>query len=173
MFPGYYQPPVPAYTPDWDVRRSGLVLRKRVRRHALDLDWALAGGADPAEADELRLRAEQLLLPKGREELARLIDRIVSWVDRGSGGNLRVDRGKPRRVTLRKEKVWATRPLLVELAERLRADRRPSLRAVAMVSVLLRDRGGPLYDRDLDRRLQRAAQASLALFERQDAYVER
>lgn len=172
MFPGHYIPPLPAQPPDWETRRARLSLRKLVKRRALELDWALAGGADVAQTDELRLRAEQLLLPKGREQLARSIDRLIKWTDDGGASKLRVSDGnRPRRVAISREKLWASRPLLVELAERLRAERRLSVRAVAMASVLITDRSGPLYDRDLDRRLQRAAQTTLSLFEEERAFV--
>jgi hypothetical protein len=126
------------------------------------------------ERHELRLRAEQLLAPGGREELARLIDRLIEWTNDEAGGKLRIgDGGRPRRVAIRREKLWACRPLLVELSERLRAERWPPVRAVAMASVLLRDRSGPLYERGLDRRLQRAAQTTLSLFEEERAFVRR
>jgi hypothetical protein len=174
MFPGYCTPPLPQRSPGWETRRDGRALRKLVKRRALELDWELAGGAAVGHSDELRLRAEQLLLPQGREELARSIDRLVSWTDQESDSKFRVRDGeRPRRMPIRREKVWACRPLLVELAERLRGGRRVSVRAVAMASVLIRDRSGPLYDRDQDRRLQRAIQTTLSLFEGERAFVRR
>jgi hypothetical protein len=145
-----------------------------VRRDALELDWALAAGAHPTQSEELLLRAEQLLQTKRRRRLAKSIDRLVRLVDQGSTKKLRIrSDGGRRRVPIRTKKIWAARPLLVELAERLREDQRPPLRGVAMASALLADGTGPLYDADRSRRLQRAAQATLSLLQEEHAFVKR
>lgn len=149
-----------------------LRLRRRVRRRSLELDWSLAGGAGPEESAEHKLRSEELLL--GQEQLARSLDRVVAAVDDEFTRTVRPRDGiKPRRAPLRREKVWACRPLLVELSERLRAARPRRLRALATAAVLIRDRSGPLYDTDRSRRLQRTLQATLSLFEEERAFVRR
>src|SRR5687768_1068974 len=90
---GYCAPPLPPRAPGWETRRDGHALRRLVKRRALELDWRLAGGAAIGQSDELRLRAEQLLLPEGREALARSIDRLVSWTDHESDSRFRVRDG--------------------------------------------------------------------------------
>jgi hypothetical protein len=140
----------------------GLARRARVRRLRRQLDLSLAGGADPSGAPDLKLRAGQLLDPQTREEIAKGIERLVELADRESGKKVRVrDDGKSIRVPICREKIWAARPLLVELSERVRRAGADSLRGIAMASVLLADGGGPLYDRDRSLRLQRAVQAAL------------
>ncbi len=68
----------------WDLpprpavhRRPGLLLRARAWIKGLELDAALAGGADPAQSEELALRAEQLASRKKRDELASGINHLI------------------------------------------------------------------------------------------------
>jgi hypothetical protein len=141
---------------------SGWGLRRQVRRSRFQLDLALAGGAEPAQSPDLMLRAVQLMEMKGRKQIVKSIDRLVRLVDQGSKKQIRVtDDGNSVRAPLRREKIWAARPLLVELSERVGAAGAESLQGVAMASVLINDGGGPLFDADTSRRLQRAAQAAL------------
>src|SRR5688500_13192084 len=65
-----------------------IALHTRVRWNALELDAKLAGGADPEESDELALRAEQLADPRKREQIARSIDGLLEFADRGSSVRL-------------------------------------------------------------------------------------
>ena len=174
MFLLGYVPSAPASPVAITDQFPGPALRRRVRRDALELDWALAGGAHPTQSGELLLRAEQLLQARERERLAKSIERLVRLVDQGSKKKLRIKQdGKRTRVRIRGKKIWATRPLLVELTERLREEQRPPLRGVAMASALLSDSTGPLYDSDQSRRLQRAAQATLSLLQEERAFVRR
>ena len=58
IFAPFYSPWLmpPTRAPDG----PGVILRARVWIRALELDAALAGGADPARSEELELRAKQL-----------------------------------------------------------------------------------------------------------------
>jgi hypothetical protein len=87
--------------------RPSLALRVRVWLKGLELDAALAGGADPAQSDELALRAKQL-------------------------------------------------------AERLRGTRPPTLRGLAMTSLMLEDGRDPLTADGNPATLERAVRACLS-----------
>ncbi len=99
-----------------------LALRLRVWMKNLELDAALAGGANPAQNDELALRAKQLAEPKKRRELAKAITHLIAIADRHNGAAI-VTPYPP----FRPWQVQANRSLLLELAERLRGQRPPAL----------------------------------------------
>ena len=84
IVPGYIF--APFYSP-WLMPPSrvpegpGLMVRARVWRRKLDLDAALAGGADPFRSEELELRAKQLADRKTRDKLATEITRLIRIAD--------------------------------------------------------------------------------------------
>ena len=152
---GYVMPySVPARS---RLARPSLALRARVWLKSLELDAALAGGANPAQSDELAVRAEQLAQPSRRRELAEAIMHLIAIADRNNRAAI-VTPDPP----FRPRQVQANRSLLLELAERLRGHRRPALRGVAMTSLMLEDGRGPLTTDSNPATLERAVRACLS-----------
>jgi hypothetical protein len=146
----YYMPPTRA------PHGPGLMLRARVWMRALELDATLAGGADPAQSEELELRAKQLADRKTRNKLATAITHLIRIAD-----SHRAPIATPN-PPFRPKQVQANRSLLVELAERLRGPRSVALRGLALTSLLLNDGRGPLTTESDPATLERAARATLA-----------
>jgi hypothetical protein len=146
----YYMPPTRA------PGRPSLMLRARVWRKKLELDAAMAGGADPARSEELELRAKQLVDRKTRNRLATAISHLVRIAD-----DYRAPIATPD-PPFRPKQVQANRPLLVELAERLRGPRSVALPGMALTSLLLNDGRGPLTTESDPATLKRALRATLA-----------
>ena len=120
-----------------DQPRLGLWVRLRTFIKLAGLDEALAGGVDPGESRELTLRAKQLTKRRKRIGFARAIEKIVNDVKSPEPQILlRVFRRGP---------VRENRSLLLELAERLRAEAPMSLRGLAMVDLLLYYSDSPFY----------------------------
>jgi hypothetical protein len=120
-------------------RPDGLLERLRVRWRSLELDHALARGASPQGSPELALRADQLSRDRTRLEFADEIDELVALAGHPEDAAADADPEGPG-ATFR-----TSRRLFGEIADRLRGPGPHSLRGLAMTSVLLRDRGGPLY----------------------------
>jgi hypothetical protein len=131
--------PLPQKEPA-DEKRAGPLLRLRVGLKALDLDQALAGGADPTESAELTLRARQLVDPQKRERLADSIDNVLYL----SASNPVTALGTTR-MPLSRNRIEENRELLVELASRLRGHGPHALRGLALTAVLVEDARGPVY----------------------------
>jgi hypothetical protein len=146
----YYMPPTQA--PDG----PSLILRARVWIRELELDAALAGGADPAQSEELELRATHLADRKTRNRLATVITHLIRIAD---GYRAPITTPNP---PFRPKQVQANRSLLVELAERLRGPRSVALRGMALTSLLLNDGRGPLTTESDSAILERAVRATLA-----------
>lgn len=174
IVPGYIF--APFYSP-WLMPPSrvpegpGLILRARVWRRRLDLDAALAGGTDPFRSEELELRAKQLVDRKTRDKLATEITRLIRIADGHSRPPARTP-GPPFRLA----QVRANRALLGELAERLRGPRSVALPGMALTSLLLKGRRGPLTTDSDPLILERAVRATLAALNqdphpRQDAQL--
>lgn len=123
--------------------RAGPWLRARVFFSRLRLDRALARGADPAASPELALRAEQLRRPKGRERIAKGIDRLIeiAFDDRRQHVG-------PAMLPFRRQRVKPNRELFEELSTALRDAGPHSVQGLAMASTLLEDGRGPLYASD-------------------------
>jgi hypothetical protein len=150
-FSPYLMPPTRA--PDG----PGLILRARVWLRELELDAALAGGADPAQSEELGLRARQHADRKERNQLATGITHLIRIAD----GHSRAALATPD-PPFRLQQVRANRSLLVELAERLRGPQSVALRGMALTSLLLNDGRGPLTTDTDPLTLERAVRATLA-----------
>ena len=146
----YYLPPTRA--PDG----PGLMLRARVWMRELELDAALASGADPAQSEELELRAKQLADRKTRNRLATKITYLIRIAD---GQRAPIATPDP---PFRPKPVQANRSLLVELAERLRGPQSVPLRGMALTSLLLNDGRGPLTTKSDPATLERAVRTTLA-----------
>lgn len=98
------------------------------------LDRALASGVNPAAGVLLAARAARLTSPRCRSELADALERITSDRRHGRFAVL-PDR---RAVDLNRARITA-------LAQRLRDPAPVYARGVAMLRLLLRDGGGPVY----------------------------
>jgi hypothetical protein len=134
----------------------GLMLRVRVWRKKLDLDAALAGGADPVKSEELELRAKQLVDRKTRERMATAITRLIGVAD-----GRRAAMVTPQS-PFTPSQVRANRALLLQLAERLRDTGSVALRGMALTSLLLGDARGPLSTGSDPLTLERGIRAALS-----------
>jgi len=124
--------PVAAAAHPWD--------RLLARWHAFRLDSDLAAGASPEASLGLALRAQVLVRPRHRYELARTADRVLATAMQPSYS------GRPR-VPVCRDRVRDCSEEFGELICRLRATGPVPARGVAKVGVLLADAGGPLYHR--------------------------
>lgn len=122
--------------------RSGTVFapsaptRLRARTRRLELDRALAEGADPADSPLLAARAAQLVGRANRYRLAAALEHLALTAD----APLRPFRTAPRRGA-----VQANRAALMELAGTLRAGGLLYARGVAILELVLIDGSGPAY----------------------------
>ena len=153
----YDLPPRPARP---SVRRPGLMLRARVWFHNLDLDAALAGGADPARSNELALRARQLAEHKTRNHLASGISRLIEVAERRSRGAVAMSYAP-----FRTKQVQANRTLLLALELRLRSYKPVALQGLALTSLMLENGRGPLRTGSDPVALERAIRAALSALE--------
>lgn len=130
--------------------------RVLVHVHGFRLDEQLAGGASPEASVELALRAQLLVRPRHRRELARSVARLLSTPQRSPYG------GRPP-VPVCRDRVRACEDEIGELVARLQANGPIPARGVAKAGLLMADGSGPLYRRasrdDLRARLREAADA--------------
>jgi hypothetical protein len=118
---------------------GGVRLHWRTRRRAHELDTQLAGGADPYQSDELSLRVGQLASVRTRARLATSLCGAVSLADMQYNPF-----GFPR-PPIRRAAIRANRALLLELARSLGEGGPLGVEGLAMASLLVNDRAGPLY----------------------------
>jgi hypothetical protein len=104
------------------------------------LDQELAGGASPEASIELALRAQLLVRPRHRRELARSASQLLSTAQRSPSG------GRPP-VPVCRDRVRACADEFGELIARLQANGPIPARGVAKAGLLLADATGPLYRR--------------------------
>lgn len=140
-------------------RRPTLRARLRASWKAAELDQALADGVDPLESDELTLKAAQLVEPKRRTELARILKLVVDQVTRGGPSPV------PGPPILRRAPIADNRRLLVALIRRLRDDDLHCLRGLAMADRLIRFGDSPLYMALGPLQLKHRVEDTLAAFE--------
>ena len=124
--------PVASRARPWD--------RLLVRLHGFRLDRDLASGASPEASVELALRAQLLVRPCHRRELARAMGRLLSTARRSPYGT-RLP------VPVCRDRVRECENELGELIGRLEATVPVPARGVAKVGQLLADGSGPLYRR--------------------------
>lgn len=137
-----------------------LELRVKVRWSALELDAALANGADPASSEELALRAQQLASEPKREQLTQSIGDLLRLVHRRAGVQL-----PTTRAPINWDQIRRHHSALVELCERIEGDGPHSVRGLALASLLVYDAGSPLYSHELSRdRLGPALDEALTTF---------
>jgi hypothetical protein len=144
-----------------DRVRPGLALRVRVLWSGLDLDSALADGADPGSSKALALRAQQLADPKRRAKIARSIDHVLDVAERSAAVQLYLTH-----VPFWTQRVEDNRAQLLEVADRLRAENSPPVKGVAMANLLVEDAGSPLFVRQPTDRARAAVQATLSALHR-------
>jgi hypothetical protein len=113
-----------------------LVTRVRARLGRLELDHALAGGADPSSSPLLAARAGQLVAPGARRRLAASLERFVLTAH-APRSRVRV---LPRRCA-----IDANRSRMLELAATLRTGGLLYARGIAILELVLIDGRGPAY----------------------------
>jgi hypothetical protein len=111
-----------------------------VRLRGFRLDQELADGVSPEASVELALRAQLLVRPRHRRELARAVGRLLSMAQR------RPD-AIATRVPVCRDRVRECEDELGELIRRLQARGPVPARGVAKAGLLLADASGPLYRR--------------------------
>jgi hypothetical protein len=113
-----------------------LITRLRARARRLELDHALAGGADPASSPLLAARAAQLVASGARHRLAAALERFVLTAE-----------APPARVRVlpRRRAIAANRARMLELAATLRTSGLLYARGIAMLELVLIDGSGPAY----------------------------
>src|SRR5919106_3319323 len=129
--------------------RRGLRTRARARLRRSALDRQLAAGEPAWASRELAWRAAELTARGERCAIADQIDALVDEViapPRPHGAAAPIDR----------DAVRACLQLFVELADDLRRADRIRPQAVALLRLLLRDGGSPLYSPGDSRALQSA-----------------
>jgi hypothetical protein len=112
--------------------------RLRARWHAGHLDHELANGASPDSTVDRSLRAQSLVRPGTRRDLARSMERVLAAAtQRPTAGRL------PAPVS--RAPVAACAAELNELISRLLAPGPVAAQGVAQARLLLTEAGGPLY----------------------------
>jgi hypothetical protein len=118
------------------VFAPSLTTRLRARARRMELDRALAEGADPAASPLLAARAAQLVARANRYRLAAALEHLALTAD----APLRPWRAAPRRAA-----VVANRRDLMELAGTLRRGGLLYARGIAILELVLIDGSGPAY----------------------------
>jgi hypothetical protein len=113
-----------------------LIARLRARSRRLELDRALAEGADPTASPMLAARAAQLVSRATRYRLAAALEHLALTAD----APRRLFRTAPRRAA-----VAANRAGLLELASTLRQAGLLYARGLAILELVLIDGTGPAY----------------------------
>jgi hypothetical protein len=131
---------------------------------AARLDRELAAGASPETGALLATRAMQLTSMKFRRNLATSLQRILAAVGQSPAGPPSPAAGvHPPRIPLCRVRISRSAGPLAMLAGSLAAPGPVPVRGVAMISQLLADGAGPLYQEacgdDLGNVIEKAAQA--------------
>jgi hypothetical protein len=164
---GYIGPMAPMQAPaslrPESKRGPSLWLRMRVALKRLELDSALADGADPRTTEALTLRAEQLADSSARTRIAAGIENLFRLAETGPGPGATTSLVRapfdPHRIT-------ANRDALEELAEKVRQARPHNVRGLAVASVLLENPRSPLYTHTPSDQLKPAIQAASSALDR-------
>jgi hypothetical protein len=131
---------------------GGVWLRCRTRWRARELDRRLAAGVDPIESNDLSLRVAKLASARTRAAVV-LADAPFDPLRMPS-------------VRLRRPEIHANRELLLELADRLRADGPVGVEGLARAARLVRERSSALYAADAESPLAVAALEALVGLDR-------
>jgi hypothetical protein len=139
--------------------RTELRTRVRARLRRASLDRLLAAGEPPWASRELSWRAAELTARGERRSIADQIEGLAGEV-------LEAPRPRGAAAPLDRDGVWANRELLLELADDLRRADAIRAQGIALLRLLLRDGGSPLYSPGESRALQVALiQARAALLD--------
>jgi hypothetical protein len=124
--------------------KPSLLTRLRTKLRSQQLDRALAAGSSPSESDELSLRAKQLGTANGR--LANAIEHLIlrSELD----PRFDVPQSPLSRTPFNRANIRANRRSLDRLADTLRAPGSRPVRGLAIASILVKDKAGPIYVND-------------------------
>ncbi len=145
-------------------RVSNPWLRMRSRLFAYSLDRLLASGVRPESNPLSAARAEKLVSPQTRSALASnwqaLLERASKPLQRNP------------RVPLCRDRIAAAEDDIHEMISVLSASRPSSARGVAMVSRLLSDGAGPLYNRHANADLRSELLRAIAELHSADSMVE-
>jgi hypothetical protein len=161
--PAYINPPDHGTVPR--SQRPSLRLRFRTWWKSSDLDAQLAEGVDPTQSPELTLRAQELATPRMRAELAFRVSRAVELADRGfEPGAITT------RIPIRRTRVRACRLWLLQIVQRLRADRPLAVRGLAMTALLLEDGRGPLYADGPQGELEKTVRTTLVALDTEETF---
>jgi hypothetical protein len=139
---------------------GGVWLRCRTRWRARELDRRLAAGVDPIESNDLSLRVAKLASARTRARLAAELRAAVVLADAP------FDPLRMPSVRLRRPEIHANRELLLELADRLRADGPVGVEGLARAARLVRERSSALYAADAESPLAVAALEALVGLDR-------
>jgi hypothetical protein len=126
----------PRLAPAGTVFAPSAVTRLHARTRRLELDRALAEGADPSASPLLAARAAQLVRRASRYRLAAALEHLALTADAPP----RMFRTAPRRGA-----VEANRAQLMELASTLRQGGLLYARGIAILELVLIDGSGPAY----------------------------
>jgi hypothetical protein len=133
--------------------------RIAVRLRAFSLDRDLAAGASPDSSVALSLRAQMLVRPRYRRDLARSARRLLTAATQSPFGSRLA-------VPVCRDRVAGSSEEFADLIRGLLAAGPVTARGVAQASVLVADASGPLYRRantgDLRARVRDAADALIA-----------
>jgi hypothetical protein len=132
---------------------SRLALGLRVLFARPELDARLAAGEDPGSDRALSLRGAQLVSQRGRNEVARDLERALSPARRGQSVSAAIP--------INEEALAAARPAIEQLIAALRSSATAQPQGVALAAQLLTEAAGPLYAPADTGALHRAARTSL------------
>ena len=139
--------------------RAGRRDRLWARLHASELDRQLCRGVAPETGVRLALRAEVLVRPQVRNDLARRIEGVLSVADQPG-------RAATSSASVCRERVRAAQRELRLLRARLLATGPVSPQGVALVKTLLTDGTGPLYQQTCQGDLASMVREAVATMDR-------
>jgi hypothetical protein len=132
--------------------------RLAMRLRAVELDTALANGADPDSSVALSLRANRLISRRTRRRVSRSIRSLLQQARRPPHP---IHESAP----ISWRQVVRARPLLEELAARLAGSGPVDARGVAQLQLLLIEGNSPLFGRANAEGLEAALEAALDALE--------
>jgi hypothetical protein len=118
-------------------------LRAWLKRY--ELDASLDNGASPEDSEQLAVRAWQIAQPSARAHLARSLERLVARAGSGPWPSSLKEWLMPGPMPVRREEVQANRPLVLDLANRLRDERPVGLTGLIKARRLISDGDGPMF----------------------------
>jgi hypothetical protein len=132
---------------------ASVKLRLRVYLTRGTLDRRIAAGRPYLSTPALALRAQQLVEPRTRRELARTLRKIVEHADRRTAGPV------SSAVVVEPVAVRKARHPILGLAERLESPARVNPAGIARAQVLITDGLSPLFDPNSPRTVTQAIYA--------------